>query len=249
MKFIEPQLSMKRGETMDLSELANNKQLTTEDRCVRYLEKMRWPDGVSCPQCGNKSVSSFQTTGKSGRPRHLYQCLDKACRYQFSPTTGTIFHDSHLPLSKWFSAIALVGDAKEPMSTNQLRLALGVQYKTAAHIRGRISQAMASGNIELVEAPLPETAIPERAREYKHTRKASSQSPVRQPAAIGTPVVSLPARREESSGSLVERTRPRTGSLSPTAVDNVLSMFVSMAQITVQPPLFFVNYLKDKVFT
>ena len=224
---------------MNLSELANNKQLNTEDRCVRHLEKMRWPDGVSCPQCGNKSISSFQTAGKSGKVRHLYQCLEKACRYQFSPTTGTIFHDSHLPLSKWFSAITLVGDSKEPISANQLRLALGVQYKTAAHVLGRIRQAMANGTVELGEIPAA------RAVEERHPRK--SVSSVAQPLRRRTSAASLHTRLEETADF---RGLIKPGStVSPTAIDNVLSMFVSLAQITVKPPLFFVNYLKDKVFT
>ncbi|MBZ5667778.1 MAG: transposase [Acidobacteriia bacterium] len=62
---------------------------------------MRWPNGVCCPACGNQKISRTHAKGRLGKVRLLYQRTQKACRYQFSTTTGTIFHDSHLPLSKF----------------------------------------------------------------------------------------------------------------------------------------------------
>ena len=44
-----------------------------------------------------------------------------ACKFQFSPLTGTLFHDSHLPLTKWFAAISLMCDAKKGISASQLQ--------------------------------------------------------------------------------------------------------------------------------
>ena len=116
------------------------KQFETEEKCIAFLEALRWPDGVSCPKCGNGRISRFQTSGKTGKLRQLYQCL--ACRYQFSVRTGTIFHDSHLPLQKWFTAMALVGESGGTISANQLRQALGVQYKTAWQLGNRLREAM-----------------------------------------------------------------------------------------------------------
>ncbi|MBI3935210.1 MAG: transposase [Acidobacteria bacterium] len=230
---------------MNLSEMPKQKTLSTEEKCIAYLEKMRWPDGVRCPTCGNSSISRFRTKGKSGKIRHLYQCLGKACRYQFSPTTGTIFHDSHLPLNKWFEAIALVCDADKPMSANQLRLALGVQYKTAAHLVARIRQAIERGTIELAGEPAVGQG------------EQSSTKPTMQPMGAANPTagrspqpLSLAQRRTDTANLLNHiAAKPGTESVSSTAVDNMLSMFVSLAQITVRPPLFFVNYLKGKVFT
>ena len=242
---------------MNLSEMAKHRSLSTEERCIAYLEKMRWPDGVRCPACGNHSISRFQTKGKSGKIRHLYQCLGKPCRYQFSPTTGTIFHDSHLPLNKWFRAIALVCDAEKPMSTNQLRLALGVQYKTAAHLATRIRQAIANGSIELsagsdkpspgTAGGAPATSLQGRPAAALATSRANSGQPVADPTLMQTYM----AQRRAVTSDLLSQIVPASGkeSVSSTAVDNMLSMFVSMAQMSVRPPLFFVNYLKDKVFT
>ena len=116
------------------------KQFETEEKCVAFLETLRWPEGVRCPKCANDRISRFQASGKTGKLRQLYQCL--ACRYQFSVRTGTIFHDSHLPLQKWFTAMALLGESGGTISANQLRQALGVQYKTAWQLGHRLREAM-----------------------------------------------------------------------------------------------------------
>ena len=118
------------------------RELNTEEKCLAYLEKLRWPNGVRCPQCGNEKLSPYETKNKSGKIIRLFQCLERTCKYKFSPTTGTLYHDSHLPLDKWFLAIALISESKKGISANQLRRALGVQYKTAWHLAHRIREAM-----------------------------------------------------------------------------------------------------------
>jgi transposase-like protein len=243
---------------MNLSEIAKHRSLSTEEKCIAYLEKMRWPEGVHCPACGNISISHFQTKGKSGKVRNLYQCLGKGCRYQFSPTTGTIFHDSHLPLNKWFRAIALLSDAEKPMSTNQLRLALGVQYKTAAHLAGRIRLAIENGTIDLAavstrHSPTPAFASKDASqpRPSDRAQLSGKENAAGQPSARGLRIpFSMTQRRAETAALLNQiATPPGRESVSGTAVDNMLSMFVSVAQMSVRPPLFFVKYIKDKVFT
>ena len=56
-----------------------------EDKCRAYLEELRWPNGVACPRCGSMSISRIQ------KPR-VFEF--NSCRYQFSVTSGTIFHYS-----------------------------------------------------------------------------------------------------------------------------------------------------------
>lgn len=125
------------------------KQFETEEKCIAFLETLRWPEGVRCPKCESDRISHFQTTGKTGKLRQLYQCL--ACRYQFSVRTGTIFHDSHLPLQKWFTAMALIGESGGTISANQLRQALGVQYKTAWQLGNRLREAMQESVEQTIE--------------------------------------------------------------------------------------------------
>ena len=104
-----------------------------DDKCREALEKIRWPDGVACPRCGDCSVSELREYDK-------WDC--NSCRYQFTVTAGTIMHGSHLPLFKWFLAIYLMVESKKGISALQMKRTLGVAYKTAWHLCHRIREAM-----------------------------------------------------------------------------------------------------------
>ena len=122
------------------------KQFTTDDKCLDYLEAMRWPNNeigcVHCGEVGRVSKITREKKGKNQRAR-IYQCM--ACNKQFSATSGTIFNDTHLPLQKWFLAIALICEAKKGISAKQLERHLGVNYRTAWHLAHRIREAMQDG--------------------------------------------------------------------------------------------------------
>ena len=119
------------------------KRFSKEESCRRYLEKLRWPNGVQCVTCAGKSISRIISRGKTGKPRHLYQCLD--CRTQFSVRTGTILRDSHLPLTVWFKAIGLVCRAKQEITIRSLQSQLHVNYRTASYLLVRIKGALENG--------------------------------------------------------------------------------------------------------
>src|SRR5579863_7546363 len=94
------------------------KELNTEAKCLAFLEHMRWPEGVKCLSCESLRITRITAKGKlnkkSGKRSHdreLYQCNE--CRFQFTATTGTVYHDTHLPLCKWFLAIALITESKK----------------------------------------------------------------------------------------------------------------------------------------
>lgn len=124
---------------MNLVELIE--QFGSEDKCRRYLEALRWPSGVRCIRCQSPKISRIKT-------RDQFDC--DACGYQFSVRAGTIFHDSHLPLWKWFLAVYVMGESKKGISANQLKRMLGVSYKTAWYLCHRIRAAM----VELDPEPL-----------------------------------------------------------------------------------------------
>ena len=120
-------------------------QFATETKCLDYLEHMRWPNGVACVHCGVMNVSTItRKAGKNKRAR-IYQCLEKECGKQFSATSGTIFNDTHLPLTTWFLAIALICEAKKGKSAKELERNLGVNYRTAWHLCHRVREAMQDG--------------------------------------------------------------------------------------------------------
>ncbi len=107
----------------------------SEDACRKFLEGLRWPDGVRCPRCNGATISRIVE-------RDQFDC--DSCRYQFSVTAGTIFNDTHLPLWKWFMAVYLIGESKKGISANQLKRTLGVNYRTAWYLSHRIRAAMIS---------------------------------------------------------------------------------------------------------
>src|SRR5205807_4310180 len=69
-----------------------------------------------------------------------FDCAE--CEYHFSVTAGTVFNDSHLPLTTWFIAVLLLCEARKGMSANQIKRTLGVSYKTAWYLCHRIRAAM-----------------------------------------------------------------------------------------------------------
>jgi transposase-like protein len=105
----------------------------TESECRAYMEELRWPDGIECPRCKGRTISRIKA-------RDQFDC--DSCRYQFSVMSGTIFHDSHLPLPKWFIATFLLCESRKGMSANQMKRILGVSYKTAWYLCHRIRAAM-----------------------------------------------------------------------------------------------------------
>ncbi len=125
---------MKRNGTKQDVNLVNLiERYHNEDKCRDYLEELRWPDGVTCPRCGSKSISRVEKL-------HIFDC--NSCRYQFSVTAGTIFHDSHLPLWKWFLATYLMVESKKGISANQMKRTLNVSYKTAWYLCHRVRATM-----------------------------------------------------------------------------------------------------------
>lgn len=112
------------------------------------LEELRWPNGVHCPRCDSEKISRIRERGQ-------FDC--DSCRYQFSVTVGTVLHDTHLPLRKWFVAAFLMCEAKKGVSALQLQRLIGVKsYRTAWYLSHRIRAAMGS-----VEGQEPLTGVVE----------------------------------------------------------------------------------------
>ena len=114
-------------------------QFQTDDECREALESIRWPNGINCTRCGCVEVLELEKHNR-------WEC--RGCGYQFSVMSGTIMHDSHLPLRKWFIAIYLMCESKKGISANQMKRTLGVSYKTAWYLCHRIRQAMGNEPFE-----------------------------------------------------------------------------------------------------
>lgn len=97
-------------------------KFSSEEACLLYLEQLRWSNKPQCPYC-----ASFKCTHTKGRIR--YHC--NRCYTTFGVLVKTIFHQTHLPLKKWFAAIICISSAPD-ISIRNLAGYIGVN-KTTAH--------------------------------------------------------------------------------------------------------------------
>jgi transposase-like protein len=139
------------------------------DRTLCFMVAIRWPDGVKCPTCGSEEVSFLKT-------RRLWKCKNRHPRQQFSIKVGTIFEDSPIGLDKWFTAMWLIGNCKNGISSYEIARDLHVTQKTAWFMDHRIRFAMKTGSFEKMkgEVEADETFIGGLARfMHKDRREAA----------------------------------------------------------------------------
>jgi transposase-like protein len=135
--------AMESKDELNLMTLAQ--QYSDEDNAIALLESMLWPDGPVCPHCKNhkeKAIYKMESKpdSKTKLRKGLYKC--GACRKPFTVRVGTIFEDSHLPISKWLMAFFILSSSKKSISANQLSRMLKITYKAAWFMAHRIRFAM-----------------------------------------------------------------------------------------------------------
>jgi len=109
------------------------RRFASEEACRQYLVQLRWPEGFVCPRCN----------GKQAWPMTRGRWLCAACRYQAPVTAGTIFQDSHVPLTTWFRAMGYVTGQKTGVSALGLQRVLGLgSYRTAWALLHKLRRAM-----------------------------------------------------------------------------------------------------------
>jgi transposase-like protein len=135
---------MKENATKDeLNLVTLAQEYADEDKARGLLESILWPDGPICPHCKNhKEKAIYRLQIKSGSKIRKGVCKCGACRKQFTVTVGTIFEDSHLPISKWLMAIFILCSSKKSVSALQMSRMLGITYKAAWFMNHRLRFAM-----------------------------------------------------------------------------------------------------------
>ena len=110
-----------------------------QDRAFQYAVELRWPDGrVTCPRCGSQEHSFVST-------RKIWFC--KGCKKQFTVKVGTIFEDSALGMDKWMTAVWMIVNCKNGISSHELARSLGVTQKSAWFMLHRVREALREGSI------------------------------------------------------------------------------------------------------
>lgn len=114
--------------------------------CRDYLVARRWPDGVTCPKCGSKNVLFLEKYNR-------WHCREKHAAPQFTLKTGTIFEDSPIGLDKWLTAMWMIVNCKNGISSWEIHRTLGVTQKTAWFMDHRIRLSLQQKNAGKVGGP------------------------------------------------------------------------------------------------
>jgi transposase-like protein len=110
------------------------------DNCIDYLAVRRWPEGVICPICGCDSVSAFNPRRKT------WKCAKHHPKREFSIKVGSLCEDSAIALDKWLTALWLITNCKNGISSCEIAKDLRVTQKTAWFMLHRIRLAMQDEN-------------------------------------------------------------------------------------------------------
>jgi len=124
----------------------------SEEACRDFLFRLRWPDGFICPRCNN----SGQWVDGKGR------IICKGCRWHTTVMVGTVFQDTHQPLTVWMRAMWWMTNQKTGLSGLGLQRLLGLgSYRTAWMMLHKLRNAMVrpgrdrlTGKIEVDESYL-----------------------------------------------------------------------------------------------
>lgn len=106
----------------------------SEEVCLAYLERLRWPQGFVCPRCG-----AAEAPYRSSRVR----LMCRSCGHQGTVTAGTIFDKTRTSLRVWLAAAWYLTNQKQGVSALGLQRVLGLgSYQTAWTMLHRFRRAM-----------------------------------------------------------------------------------------------------------
>jgi transposase-like protein len=138
--------------------------------CREYMVARRWPNGVTCPKCGSANVLFMEKYNR-------WHCREKHAAPQFTLKTGTIFEDSPLGLDKWLTAMWMIVNCRNGVSSYEIHRALKVTQKSAWFMDHRIRLALQQGSLVKLggnggEVEADETFIGGKARNMHKSVKA-----------------------------------------------------------------------------
>ena len=121
---------------MDISVIDRYMKLTQKN-CLDLLEEVIWNNQPLCPYCRSRHHTRLKTG-------HRYRC--NSCHTAYSITVKTLFHDTRLPLKKWFAAIHVLLYIDREITSRDLALMLSVNKNTAWYLMKRIENGLLETN-------------------------------------------------------------------------------------------------------
>jgi transposase-like protein len=122
--------------------------------CREYMVARRWPNGVTCPKCGSANVLFLEKYNR-------WHCRDKHKAPQFTLKTGTIFEDSPLGLDKWLTAMWMIVNCRNGVSSWEIHRALKITQKSAWFMDHRIRLALQQGSLVKIGGGMSEVEVDE----------------------------------------------------------------------------------------
>jgi transposase-like protein len=115
---------------------------TDFENCKAFMISLRWPNGiVKCPRCQSEKIFWIAK-------ERVWKCYSKHDHAKFSLKTGTIMEDSPISIDKWLTALWLVVNCKNGVSSCEVARDLGITQKSAWFLDHRIRMALHNGSIE-----------------------------------------------------------------------------------------------------
>ena len=106
--------------------------------CINTVAMMRWEDGSPvCAHCGTTQEKRNHYWLKAQRRWKCY-----SCRKQFSVKVGTIFEDSPLGLDIWLTALWMLCNCRNGVSSYEIARATGIAQKNAWFVLQRLRFVM-----------------------------------------------------------------------------------------------------------
>jgi transposase-like protein len=112
------------------------------ENCQKFIIDLRWSDAkVRCPYCGSDKVSYLANA-------RVWKCYESHPKAKFSLKVGTIMEDSALSIDKWLTAMWLIVNCKNGVSSCEIARDLKITQKSAWHLAHRIRYALHHGSFE-----------------------------------------------------------------------------------------------------
>lgn len=124
-----------RAKFVGVNSITFNRLFKSDEDCLQYLSLLKWEDGYSCKRCKNDKYCQ----GKKLLNRRCTKC-----RYEESPTAGTMFDKVKFSLLKAFHIVFKISTKKKGMSSLELSNEFELRQKTCWEFKWKIQQAMAS---------------------------------------------------------------------------------------------------------
>lgn len=140
-----------------------------QQACISHLERVRWGNRPACPYCGSLDVARKREGDLVGR----WNCHD--CRDSFNVLAGTVMQKTKIPLVKWFTAIALIVNAKKSLSSCQLARDLKMNQGTAWYLMQRVRAAMAADQAPLLRGIVEADEAYIGGKPRKHNRRLRAE--------------------------------------------------------------------------